>query len=560
MKKILALLLVLAMLASLCACGAAETSTAETSAASTAGTAESATVEDTAPAADTAPAEDSASAEETSAITYPLEGSPSFTLTCIMRNNVLAVLGDDDFSVTSAYKGITEATGCTIDFNPLGEATAEEKINIMVAGGDMTDMYTNFGTYGQNLQGAIQDGILFDLVPYLEENAPDYLAMLESDPAVKASVTNGDGTICKFTSQAVDAVTKGILVRQDWLDDLGMEAPTNREDLEKVLHAFQSEKGATMPILVNSGLETGLAHSFNVVYAGLRGVDFQLTEPDGTQVVANLASDNFIEYLLYMNHLYNEGLIIDDFMSTGREQGTWESSYYGGKSGVWADGYRELDPTNRANADDPNYVVSAMALTDYECHVSDRSTVSMDGVIFVTTACENPEGAIQFLNWCYTEEGRKNNNFGKLGEGYTEDEAGNISLTENITNSPNGWSFNNALTWHSAAQWLPTCVDMDYYKLICATETYEGIEYWTEAYGDKSMKLPSGVSLGAEETTEFNSLASDVLTLFSENAVKVVIGQLDEAGYREVIEQANEMGLTRMTELYQEALDAYLAG
>ena len=51
-----------------------------------------------------------------------------------------------------------------------------------------------------------------------------------------------------------------------------------------------------------------------------------------------------------------------------------------------------------------------------------------------------------------------------------------------------------------------------------------------------------------------------MLTLFSENAIKVVTGQLDEAGYRQVIEDARGMGLDRMTELYQAAYDNYLAG
>ena len=51
-----------------------------------------------------------------------------------------------------------------------------------------------------------------------------------------------------------------------------------------------------------------------------------------------------------------------------------------------------------------------------------------------------------------------------------------------------------------------------------------------------------------------------MLTLFSEGAVRVVTGDLDEAGYRSLIQDAEGMGLTRMTELYQEAYDAYLAG
>ena len=568
MKKILAFILTISMLCAMSACGAGTSSApASSQPEATTAPAEETQSAPEAPSqepAEAPSAEEPASAEDVTPepanqIEYPLEESYTFTMTATLRNNVLQVLGDDDFSVTSAYRGLEAATGCSIDFNMLGEATAEEKTNIMLASGDMTDFYTGLGSYGNNLTGAIHDGILFDMAPMLEEYAPDYKALLDSDAELAASATNPDGTISMFVSQAADVVEKGILIRQDWLDKLGLEAPTNREALEDILHQFQSEMGASMPILMNFGLETGLSGSFNVSYAGMRSMDYQLTEPNGKEVVACFASENFIEYLVYLNHLYNDGLITDDFMSTGREYGNWESSYYSGKCGVWSDGFRELDPANRSNADDPNYMVSPIALTDYDCHVAERSTASMNGMLFLTTACEKPELAMEMINYCYTTDGRHNGLYGMEGEGYTLTDDGKVQLTENLTNNPN-WSLNNALLWYGAAQWMPTCTDMEYYELIGAKESIDGIKYWTDNGGDKAMKLPAGVSLSAEANTEFNNLASDVLTLFSEGAVRVVTGALDEAGYRALIEDANGMGLARMTELYQEAYDAYLAG
>lgn len=568
MKKILAFILTISMLCAMSACSAG-TSSAPASSQPEATTAPAEETQSAPEAPSQEPteapsAEEPASAEDVTPepanqIEYPLEESYTFTMTATLRNNVLQVLGDDDFSVTSAYRGLEAATGCSIDFNMLGEATAEEKTNIMLASGDMTDFYTGLGSYGNNLTGAIHDGILFDMAPMLEEYAPDYKALLDSDAELAASATNPDGTISMFVSQAADVVEKGILIRQDWLDKLGLEAPTNREALEDILHQFQLEMGASMPILMNFGLETGLSGSFNVSYAGMRSMDYQLTEPNGKEVVACFASENFIEYLVYLNHLYNDGLITDDFMSTGREYGNWESSYYSGKCGVWSDGFRELDPANRSNADDPNYMVSPIALTDYDCHVAERSTASMNGMLFLTTACEKPELAMEMINYCYTTDGRHNGLYGMEGEGYTLTDDGKVQLTENLTNNPN-WSLNNALLWYGAAQWMPTCTDMEYYELIGAKESIDGIKYWTDNGGDKAMKLPAGVSLSAEANTEFNNLASDVLTLFSEGAVRVVTGALDEAGYRALIEDANGMGLARMTELYQEAYDAYLAG
>ena len=246
--------------------------------------------------------------------------------------------------------------------------------------------------------------------------------------------------------------------------------------------------------------------------------------------------------------LYAVGVLMD--MLLGRRPATPGLQKIIGKC-------RELDPANRANAEDPNYRVSALAMTDYECHVSDKSTASMMGQVFLTSACEDIENAMRLMNWCYTEEGIRNNLYGQEGDGYVLED-GKVVLTEKITNNPNGWSLNNALNWYGAQQWLPTCVTLEHWRLISAPESFEALEYFTDAYGDKSMKLPASVALSADDTTEYYSLASDVGTLFAESATKVVTGQLDEAGYRAVIEQAKGMGLDRMTELYQAAYDKYL--
>ena len=64
--------------------------------------------------------------------------------------------------------------------------------------------------------------------------------------------------------------------------------------------------------------------------------------------------------------------------------------------------------------------------------------------------------------------------------------------------------------------------------------------------------------LNAEEMTEVFTLMADCLSLFSQNAAKVILGDLDEAGYRAVIDNAMGMGLERITELYQNAYDRYM--
>lgn len=140
MKKILAFILSLSLLAALTACGGnAPASTGSSAAASDPASAAAPETSQEVPAeapgsdqtAETSSAEPASAPEAevvpANTIEYPLSESYTFTMTATLRNNVLQVLGDDDFSVTSAYRGLAEATGCSIDFNMLGEATAEEK-------------------------------------------------------------------------------------------------------------------------------------------------------------------------------------------------------------------------------------------------------------------------------------------------------------------------------------------------------------------------------------------------------------------------------------------------
>ena len=86
-------------------------------------------------------------------------------------------------------------------------------------------------------------------------------------------------------------------------------------------------------------------------------------------------------------------------------------------------------------------------------------------------------------------------------------------------------------------------------------------------YEDEQMTLNLGYCY--EELGEVNNAMTAYIRASRQNPEWVdpvahrinllsVTGQLDEAGYRAVIEQAKGMGLDRMTELYQAAYDKYL--
>ena len=567
-KKLLAMLLSLSMLLALCACGGG--GSAPGASASASGT-ESATAS-TAPAQETTPAEtetqSAASNQETVApvqpantIEYPIPGDHTFSLVTVLRMNAAEAMGDDDYSVSPSYAEMQKATGVSINFQMLGESTYTEKMNLMMASGDLPDLFSQtVAQYDNDLMGAIEQDILFDMAPMLEENAPDYKALLDSDPTFASGVYNTDGTLAQFVGRSISRVSQGLLIRGDWPESLNLETPKNFDELTEVLRAFHTEKGATMSLLVNFECDSGLSPFFNTSFMGFRGVGYQRTEPNGDELVCSYASEGFIQYLEYLHSLFAEGLITDDFMNTGKEYGNWESSYYSGKCGVWQDDCKYTDPAFRENASDPNWTAVPFALSDIDVHVTMSQTVAMSGKLYITTACAEPEVAMQYINYCYTPAGTDLVSYGVENLTYTRDADGTISFTELLTNNPDGLSFDIASVYYLPGQWLPVDQQERYLELTLAPEAVEAYQLWTAEYGDDSMTIPTDCTMTPAETTEYFNLAGDVLTSFTEAASRVIVGDMTIEEYRALISSLEATNLGKMDEIYATAYDRYLNG
>lgn len=565
-KRLFALLLAAAMLLALCACGGGTSSAeAPASAAETEAAAETA-----APAtSEPAPVEPAASTEESTvepvvpanSVEYPIPGDHTFSMVGVMRMNAAEALNGGTYTETPPYDAMKEATGVSLDMELLAESTYSEKMNLMMASGDLPDMFSQTAAqYDNNMMAGIEDGILIDMADMLEENAPDYKALLDSDPKFSAGVYNTDGSISQFCGRSISRVSQGLLIRQDWLNDLNMDAPKNFDELTDVLRAFKNEKDATMSLLVNFECDSGLAPFFNTAFTGFRGVGYQRTEPGSDELVCSYASEGFIDYLTYLHSLFAEGLFTDDFMNTGKEYGNWESSYYGGKCGVWQDDCKYVDPAFRENGNVPEWEAAPFALSDIDVHVTMPMTVAMSGKLFITAGCAEPDVAMQYINYCYTPDGSNLVAYGAEGVSWEKDDSGEIQFTDLVTNNPDGLSMDIALVYYTPAQWLPSDQQERYLELTLSPEAVDAYKLWTAEYGDDTMTIPSDCTLTAEEMTEYFNLAGDVLTSFTEAASRVVTGDMSEDDYRKTVEDLGPSGLDRMTEIYQGAYDRYMAG
>lgn len=569
MKKtrFMALLLALTMCLALAACGSPSASTDSTAAKSTS-SAEEITVsepakvqEETPQSAEEASIQEAATPEYT--VEYPLDTDVTLTMIAkleFMMQNLISNFGEE-----LAMQQYMTDTGVQVEFKMLGDSVFDDQLNLLIAANDLPDMIQGgMAGYGIKLSAAIEDEVLMDILPLLPEFAPDYYQYIAEDESFADEVLNDDGTTSMFAGVGIPVIDSGLYVRGDWMDALGLEEPKTISDLTEIMRAFKSEYGTQMTLLVTDELSSGLETAFNTTANGFSALSMQLTAPDSGTVIAGIASDGYFEYLTYLRQLYAEGLINDDFATTSKMLGTYNTTYWNGSCGVWNEGNRCIDPAEYSNSADPNYQPRAikMVTTDdgEETHVLGLPSTVGRGSIYITAACQDPEVAVSFVNYAYTKPGIDLCSFGIEGQTYNRISETEVQYADLISNNSN-YTEQEAEVYYLISNWMPTVQTEAMYNLKNSVqEVREAADLWTANCGDDSMELPAGVALGADETEKINSMATDVLTLFATDASAYVMGNMDEVGFKQTVEKAMDMGLREITELYQAAYDDYVAG
>lgn len=111
------------------------------------------------------------------------------------------------------------------------------QLNLKIASGEMPDLFVPYGGIENNLA---KNGAIADLTDLLPKYAPNLWEAIPQDVwnIVKANDPTGQGKIYYIPS-LVDYGRYGGMIRQDWLDKLGLQMPKTQEDYVKVLEAFR---------------------------------------------------------------------------------------------------------------------------------------------------------------------------------------------------------------------------------------------------------------------------------------------------------------------------------
>lgn len=491
-------------------------------------------------------------------ITYPVADGGSFTY-----GMTLATAWSDRFDSFDQLplgKELEARTGFDME---MIHVENKQAMNLLLASGELPDVISyNFQlNYTGGEAKAIQDGLIYPMSEeFVQKNAPDYWKVISSNPEILKQVKTPEGDIYGFAFILGDELLKGgygLIVRDDWCEELGLELPETADEYYTMLKAFKEEKGADIPLCVNIDFMKDLLDRGIITSPfGLVTMDIYV---DQDTVKIGYAQPEFKAVLEWLHTLYAEGLLDPNFATIDKE--TITANMLTGKSGAssgacgsilgtWLTTNKDVADYSLAGAKN---LVAKRGDTPMYGHYN---TDVVGGVTAISTACKDPEKMARFINYGYTEEGRMLYNFGIEGKSY-EMKDGAPVFTDLILNNPDGLTVQQALSEYELAYGNgPFVQDKDYLLQYYKEDAQKkALEAWGQNNA-KDYKLPR-ITINAEESGEYSSLLSELETYRDEMIIKFIRGEESLDKYDTYTENLKSMGIDRVQEIVQKAVDEY---
>lgn len=471
-----------------------------------------------------------------------------FPLAETLEVSVMAILGNSAYSMEDniAWKHLQEISNIKFNTTEFAPSDAAEKMNLLMSSGQYTDVLFKANKIDLNQYG--MDGILIPLEDLIREYCPNLCAVLDERDAWH-DIAAPDGHIYSVpnvirTAPNVDGGS-GWWINKNWLDKLNLSVPTSAEELYTVLKAFKEQdpngngKADEIPMVAYTNNQS---YSFLLDLLG-EGLGY----PDYWSVVDGQmeylpTTEFFKENLLeFFNKMYTEGLLNADMFTMDRDQ---FRATCGGEEVI----YGMVFDSSCVYFADVDEQLDWVLLRPFDENFALNKGVRPGGFA-ITDKCENPEIMMAWVDYLYSEEGGRVFRNGVEGVTYKINEDG---TWENITEGFESVTYQGTLMGTAN---VPGKVPDLYYDKPASIHTQHLNSEWygAEGMGAKGALVPV-ISLTEEENDEYNILFTDINAYVKNYIAECTSGIVSiEDTWAEFQDTLKQMGVDRMVEIYQDA-------
>ncbi len=485
---------------------------------------------------------------------YPIQDNVQLTYWLELNGNLpenVTSLEDTPFG-----QKLQQDTGVDINFLHPRRGMEEEEFNLLLASGDLPDLISyDWYHISGGPESAISGGHILPLGELIAQEAPNLSAYLQAHPDIDKMIQTDEGHYYVFPFLRGDeslGVYEGLMLRDDWLRELGLQVPETIEEWTQVLRAFRDQKGATVPF-ANGGTE---------VFAGAFGVSGGYYLEQG-KIQYGPLQPGYAAYLQQMRQWYEEGLL-DKTLATLSDAEIVEKMYRG-QSGAT---YGLLSSSMGRMITHMQQEGKAFSLTAAPFPAQQKGMTPEFGVldypytpkrsVAISTACKEPRLAARFLDYGYGEAGKTLYNFGIEGQSFTQ-EGDTKAYTEEILHNTQGLSPSAALSYYACSAYSgPFVQDREHLNMFYTLPVQqEAVRIWANNNG-AAHRVPY-ICATASESYEIGTIDNEVARYTDEMTVKFIMGIEPLENFGTFQQGLRDRGIDRAIEIRQNQYERYLA-
>ena len=437
----------------------------------------------------------------------------------------------------------------------------------MLASDDLPDMFAltdSLSMQSLYVGGAVRaahEGIILDLTDLLEKNAPDYYNLINTmDDYTKRFLFTEDNRVLQIYQLNDKYVPEGGLgIRTDWMQELGYDSINTIDELTGFLKDAQAKYNPMYTLWLDTdAIADNIVGAFGTVGYQLDGSDI-LWQQANDVLEAGFATEGYRAYVEWLIDLYDSDIINQDFYnnSESREQST-----------VMADGDIAVIPNIAADGidnvmkefTDPNAAVDGYApITGNDYTFKELSAALGRNTMVISTACDTPELALQYLNYGFTPEGSVVCNYGEEGVTFEYDDNGDPQYTKYITNNPDHAPMAIRNTINDVITPFLYFREAMFFTYSDRALAAMGDDVWGQGSSESVVPSSNNLSFTSDESVEYSALVSDLTTYAGEQIGKWIIGgeELNDDSWNTYLDKLEAMGLSKATEIAQSGYNTF---
>lgn len=223
----------------------------------------------------------------------------------------------DDWNDYTFWQYMSDYTNIQFEFEYITDADWDTQIGLRLIGGDIPDMIIRPLTMTQLHTFGVEGGMFLNYADYIDEYMPNMKAAFEKYPDMESLCKMINGEIYSLPRNVwTYSVSNPMYYRGDMMAELGAEVPTTIDEFYNLLVLAKEHYSNVEGFYPLMGELTWMSHNLFPAFGDSwqvgnlkNGIPAGFEDNGDGQVRYNYNSDQWRNYLEFMNKLYTEGLI-----------------------------------------------------------------------------------------------------------------------------------------------------------------------------------------------------------------------------------------------------------